>query len=232
MLDFETTVRNRHSVRQFLPTPMSPDDILKVVQDAQMTPSSTNTQPWNVHIVSGKALARLRARILENFEQGRFSADFVYDQARFGGIYEPRWRSLYKQVFDSYGVARDDKEGRTRITRRNAELYDAPHAAFLFMPDLAEGNVNVASDIGMYSQTFLLSLTARGFGGIPMLFLAMFADLVREELGVPSEYKLLHGIAFGHPDPDSPQNRFRVGRAPLEESVTFHDHVGARKPGR
>lgn len=222
MLDFETTVKKRHSVRQFLSTPMTETEIRQVLNDAQHTPSSTNTQPWKVCIVSGDTLNRLKQRILEKFEKGEFSADFVYDQSKFGGIYENRWRSLYKAVFDSYGVSRDDAEGRAKITRRNAELYDAPHAAFLFMPDLGEGNVNVASDMGMYSQTFLLSLTARGFGGIPMLFLAMFADVVREELGVSADFKLLHGIAFGHPDPTSPQNQFRVGRVPVEESATLY----------
>lgn len=85
----------------------------------------------------------------------------------------------------------------------------------------ADGNVNVASDMGMYSQTFLLSLHARGFGGVPMLFLAMFADVVREELGVSPDLKLLHGIAFGYPDPNSPQNKYRSSRVALDESVTL-----------
>lgn len=109
-------------------------------------------------------------------------------------------------MFAANGVTRDDSEGRKKITRRNAEFYDAPHAAFLFMPDVGEGNVNAASDMGMYSQTFLLSLTARGFGGIPMLFLAFFADVVREELGISPDFKLLHAIAFGYPDKDAPIN--------------------------
>lgn len=222
MLDFETTVRARHSVRQFLPTALTESQIKAVLTDAQQAPSATNIQPWQVYVVSGETLNRLKNRILEKFEQGEFKADFVYDQARFGGAYENRWRMLYKTIFDSYGVARDDMAGRAMVTRRNAELYDAPHAVFLFMPDVGEGNVNVASDIGMYSQTFLLSLTARGFGGVPMLFLAMFADVVREELGISPNLKLLHGIAFGYPDPNSPQNQFRAGRVPVEESATLY----------
>lgn len=221
MLDFETTVRTRQSIRQFLPTPMTESQIQTILADAQNSPSATNIQPWQVYVVSGETLNRLKNRILEKFEQGELKADFVYEQTKFGDKYENRWRSLYKTIFDSYGVSRDDTAGRAMITRRNAELYDAPHAVFLFMPDVGDGNVNVASDMGMYSQTFLLSLTARGFGGIPMLFLAMFADVVREELGISDNYKLLHGIAFGYPDRNSPQNQFRVGRVPVAESATL-----------
>lgn len=222
-LDFATTVRSRHSVRQFLPTPMTNAQIREITEDARRSPSSTNTQPWSVHIVSGETMTRLKKRIMEKFEQGEFRSDFVYDQSKFGGIFEPRWREFYKDMFAANGVTRDDTEGRSKITRKNAEFYGAPHAAFLFMPDVGEGNVNAASDIGMYSQTFLLSLTARGFGGIPMLFLAMFADVVREELGISPDLKLLHAIAFGYPDQDAPINQFRSKRASVDETVTFYE---------
>lgn len=130
MLDFETTVRTRQSIRQFLPTPMTESQIQTILADAQHAPSATNIQPWQVYVVSGETLNRLKNRILEKFEQGEFKADFVYEQTKFGDKYENRWRSLYKTIFDSYGVSRDDTAGRAMITRRNAELYDAPHAVF------------------------------------------------------------------------------------------------------
>ena len=59
-LDFATTVRARHSVRQFLPTPMTNAQIREIAEDARRSPSSTNTQPWSVHIVSGETMVRLK----------------------------------------------------------------------------------------------------------------------------------------------------------------------------
>ncbi len=91
--------------------------------------------------------------------------------------------------------------------------------AFLFMPSVDNHDVNIANDMGMYSQTFLLSLTARGFGGIPMLFLGLFADDIRRELNVSDDYKLLHGIAFGR---DAMQNKTHLGRVPVAESAVLH----------
>ncbi|MDW1122105.1 nitroreductase family protein [Mannheimia haemolytica] len=104
----------------------------------------------------------------------------------------------------------------------NTATFLPPAMAFLFMPSIDGHDVNIASDVGMYSQTFLLSLTARGFGGIPQLALAMFAKDVREELGIPEHYKLLHAISFGHPDWDAMQNKHHLGRVPVEESATLH----------
>jgi hypothetical protein len=79
------------------------------------------------------------------------------------------------------------------VFRHNLEFYGAPHVAFLFMPLVGDG-VRVASDIGMYAQNFLLSLTARGLAGVPKTLLGMFADPVREMLGVGDDMKLLPSL--------------------------------------
>lgn len=223
MLDFETTVKTRQSIRKFLPTPMTQAEIEQVLTDAQNAPSACNTQPWHVHIASGETLARIRKMIAEKFSKGEFTPDFEFDQSKFGGIYEARWRNQYAHVFTtSFGVSREDREGRNKVIWRNAEFYGAPHVAFLFMPSIDNHDVNVAADMGMYSQSFMLSLTARGFGSIPMLFLGLFADDIRRELGVGDEFKLLHGISFGRPDWDAQENAKHLGRVPVSESAVLH----------
>lgn len=223
MLDFETTVKTRQSIRKFLPTPMTEAEIKQILSDAQNAPSACNTQPWSVHIASGETLERLKKTFLARAAEGKFTPDFEFDQSKFTGIYEPRWRNQYSHVFTtSYGIAREDKAGRQTVYDDNALGYGAPHIAFLFMPNVDNHDVNIASDIGMYSQTFLLSLTARGFGGIPQLFLAQFADDIRKELGVSDDYKLLHAISFGHPDWNAMQNKQHLGRVSIEESAVFH----------
>jgi nitroreductase len=97
--------------------------------------------------------------------------------------------------------------------------------AFLFMPAFGDG-VRAAGDIDMYAQNFLLSLTARGLGGIPQTMLSFYADTVREFLGVPDELKLLFGTSFGTADLAAPANSFRMGRIPLEQSVVLHGVPG------
>lgn len=223
MLDFETTVKTRQSIRKFLPTPMTEAEIKQTLMDAQNSPSACNTQPWQVHIASGETLERLKKRFLAAAAEGKFTPDFEFNQAKFLGKYEARWRNQYEHVFTtSYGIPREDKAARQVVYDDNFVGYGAPHMAFLFMPSIDNHDVNVAADMGMYSQTFMLSLTARGFGSIPQLALALFADEVREELGISSDYKLLHVISFGHPDWDAMQNQKHLGRIPVDESATLH----------
>ena len=223
MPDFETVVRTRQSIRKFLPEPLTEEEILGVLRDAQNAPSACNTQPWLVHVASGETLRRLFAVFRERFAAGQFSRDFEFDQTRYKGVYEQRWRSQYAHVFTTcFGIPREDRAARSVVYERNIIGYGAPHVAFLFMPAIEDHDVNIAADVGMYSQTFLLSLTAHGFGGIPQLALAMFADDTRRELGVPDDYKLLHAIAFGHPDWSARENAKHLGRAPLSESAVLH----------
>lgn len=220
-LSFENATRVRRSIRGFLDQAV-PDSVIRdVLEDAQYTPSNCNTQPWNTHIVRGGKLKQLSAVLHAKNDAGEFTPDFTFDVDDFYGEYRERNNALGKAYYEAMNVMREDKDGRHRAGARNYSFFDAPQAAFLFMPSFGD-NVRVAGDIGMYGQTFLLSLAARGLGGIPQTALGFFAGTIREFLGIPDELKLLFGISFGYPDDDAPGNRIRMDRVPIETSVTFH----------
>lgn len=222
MLDFSTTAQTRQSIRKFLPETLSKADIGAVLDDTLRSPSAVNAQSWQIHIVSGDALARLSDKLVEQFRNGTPNPDFGYDQANFVGVYEERMRDAYKRLYDAFNISRADKEGRKNFAEENVRFYGAPHCAFFFMPKIGD-NVFSAMDVGMIVQTFMLSLTARGFGSVPQLLLAMYPDVVREEFGVSDDYQLMVGVSFGKPDSQSPANDIRQPRAPQGETVFFHD---------
>ncbi|MCY9005599.1 nitroreductase family protein [Peribacillus frigoritolerans] len=173
-------------------------------------------------MVSGAKKEELSKALIYAFEKGQSSLDFTFDINDYFDRYAERQKEQGKTYYESLGIARGDQEGRQRVALRNFEFFNAPHAAFLFMPSFGD-NVRVASDIGMYAQSFLLSLTSRGIGSIPQTRLGMFADTVRQVLGVSDDMKLLFGISFGYPDKEARANSFRMGRDPIESNVTFHD---------
>lgn len=192
-----------------------------MLEEAQLTPSNCNTQPWNVHIVSGQRQKELSDKLVNAYEAGRYSLDFTFDTHDFQGRYRERQFTQGKTYYEALNVAREDQVARRDVNLHNYLFYHAPHVAFLFMPSVGD-NVRVASDVGMYGQTFLLSLTAHGLGGVPQTVLGMFADVIREHLGISADYKLLFGISFGYPDETAPVNGFKMGRDPVSANVTFH----------
>lgn len=218
-MDFADVINERRSARSFLTEPMSQRDIRGVLEDAQTSPSNSNTQPWQVHIVSGELRERVSDAMLEAFDAGQQSADFTFDYG--DGVHKQRSRDFGAALYQAWGIERSDVEARREVTRDNLRFFGAPHAAFLFMPVLGDG-VRTAGDVGMYAQTLLLSLTARGFHGIPQTILGMYADVVRESLGISDDLKLLFGISFGTADPTAAVNDVRTPRLPLGRSVVMH----------
>ncbi len=221
-LAFSEAARARRSIRGFLDKPVPLSIIREVLEDAQCAPSNCNTQPWNTHIVRGEKLKQLSKILHAKNDAGEFTPDFSFDQNDYYGEYRKRNDALGKAYYEAMNVMREDKEGRRRVGAMNYSFFNAPQVAFLFMPSFGD-NVRVAGDIGMYGQTFLLSLAARGLGGIPQTALGFFAQTIREFLGIPDELKLLFGISFGYPDEAAPGNRIHMDRVPVDTSVTFHD---------
>jgi len=221
-LPFSEAARARRSIRGFLDKPVPLSIIREVLEDAQCAPSNCNTQPWNTHIVRGEKLKQLSQILHAKNDAGEFTPDFSFDQNDYYGEYRKRNDALGKAYYEAMNVMREDKDGRRRVGAMNYSFFNAPQVAFLFMPSFGD-NVRVAGDIGMYGQTFLLSLAARGLGGIPQTALGFFAQTIREFLGIPDELKLLFGISFGYPDEAAPGNRIHMDRVPVDTSVTFHD---------
>ncbi|WDF69217.1 nitroreductase [Sphingobacterium oryzagri] len=218
---FKKVIRLRKSCRGFLDTPVPDPIITSVLEDAQLAPSNCNTQPWETHIVSGDKLKELAEALLRENEAERLSPDFTFDTNEYHGRYKERYFNLGKTMYEAFDVKRDDKEGRKEVSDQNYKFFNAPHIAIPFMPSFGD-NVRVGGDIGMYGQTFLLSLTAHGLAGIPQTALGFFAGTIREILNVPDELKMLFGISFGYADPNAPGNSFKMERNPISHNVTFH----------
>jgi len=216
---FDAIVAARRSLRAFLPRSVPQEILEHIFNIAQRAPSNCNTQPWVTHVVSGGKLEQLREDMPERFLSGNFSMDFPYDGS-YTGVYKERQYGAAQALYDAVGVTREDKAGRQAQFMRNFTFFDAPHVAFLFLPE--PFGLREAADLGMYAQNLMLTLTAHGLGSCPQTALSFQADFVREQLGVAATNKLVFGISFGYPDPDAAANRCVTDRATGAEAVTFH----------
>jgi nitroreductase len=216
---FDDIVDSRHSLRAFLPQAVDAETLDRVFTVAQRAPSNCNTQPWVVHVASGEKLHALRAEMPDRFASGEFSMDFPYDGV-YEGVYKERQYGAAQALYDAVSITRADKERRNTQFMRNFIFFDAPHVAFLFLPE--PFGLREAADLGMYAQTLMLSLTAHGLGSCPQTALSFQADYVREQLGISGNNKLVFGLSFGYPDPDAPANACVTDRAAVADAITFH----------
>lgn len=218
---FQELVRRRRSIRSFLPDPVPETILCSVLEDARHSPSNSNIQPWVVHIASGDARDRLSAAMLAADDIGENSPDFPWGYDAMYGAYSARQKAQGASYFQALGIARDALDDRCEAVRRNLSFFGAPHVCLLFMPSFYD-NVRTAGDVGMFAQTFLLSLAAHGLAGVPQTYLGFHAEPARRVLEIDPALKMLFGISFGYPDMTSPASGFRMDRAALGDIVTFH----------
>jgi nitroreductase len=212
----ERAVRERRSIRLFHPDkPVPRELIVESLELATRAPSNSNTQPWHLILATGAARQRLVTALLHEArtrEPEIPPLPAVFEQVRY---------DLGAQLYESMGIARDDTEGRRKAIRQNWHFYHAPVAGIVCMHrDL--GHVD-SLGVGMFLQTFLLGLTARGLGSCVQMLIAGFPDVIRENLDIPDQYEILCGVAIGYPVTEFACNNLAIPRKPVEESVVFVD---------
>ena len=217
---FEDIVKSRKSVRAFKSTPVEPGLLKSIFTTAQQAPSNCNTQPWQVHVVSGDRCEYLRELLPKKMAAGDIHMDFPYD-GKYDGIYRDRQYGAALTLYDALGIKREEKSRRAEAFDRNYVFFDAPHVAFIFMPSFCD--VRESADIGMYAQTLMLALQANGIASCPQTALSFHANTIREYLNIDADNKLLFGLSFGYEDGDSPANKARTERADLGETTFFHE---------
>ena len=221
-MEFSDAVQARHSYRGFTATAVDEETLKEVFQLASWAPSNCNVQPWHVHVVSGEACDRLRQKMkAAAIDNPNGNSDFPW-QGKFTGPYRERQICSALGLWDYQGVTREDREKRAWSWMRNFEFFDAPHVAFIFVTDEFPETLRLAADVGMYAQTLMLALANAGIGSCPQTSISCFPDMVRQELGVDSKYKLLMGLSFGYVDKADPANNFCTEREPLEQTTKFH----------
>ena len=217
---FADIVNTRKSARGFKPDPVPQALLDQVFGVALRAPSNCNTQPWQTHVASGESVERLRKVIPEAFMKGEFTMDFPYD-GKYEGVYKERQYASAEALYSAMGIAREEKDKRNVAFMRNFTFFDAPHVAFLFLPE--PFGIREACDLGMYAQTLMLSMVAHGLACCPQTALSFLAGQVREELGIDAGNKLLFGISFGYEDVDHLSNRCHTDRGSLSDLTHFHN---------
>lgn len=215
---FQAIVNERRSIRAFKSDPVERDVIDAVFAPALRAPSNCNTQPWFVHIVTGEKLEKLREVLPMAFAKGDVAPDFPYDGV-YEGVYKDRQYGAAKALYDALGIPREEKAKRQEWFLGNFRFFDAPAVAFFMLPD--GFGLREACDLGMFTQTVMLGLTAQGLGSCPQTALGFMAKQIREVIDVPEHHKLMFGLSFGYPV-DTPVNDVVTDRADLGSAVTFH----------
>ncbi len=214
-MDVTEALKVRRTIRGFKPDPVPEDVICEVIELAKLAPSNSNTQPWNIAVVSGEARAQLEAEIRQEIQAGvKPYPAFPPGGAGLKGRYKERQYECAYRYYDAMDIAREDKQARGQLLMRNYNFFGAPHAAFLSMPETM--NRANAIDIGIFLQSLMLLMVERGLASCPQGALAAYPGPVKKMLPIPEGNAILCGLSFGYPDFDAQINTAKMDREPFE----------------
>lgn len=113
MLELDQAIRERISVRMFLPRPVPRELIDKALALAQYAPSNSDIQPWHVVFAFGQPRDRLVAALLDAARRGPPNIPPLPE-----GFQHYR-RELGAQVYGAMGISITDKAAHSAAVLRN-----------------------------------------------------------------------------------------------------------------
>ena len=219
-MKLQDTIRNRRSIRHFLPKSVSENIIQDLIADALWAPSWGNTQPWEIVVVTGEKLEEFKKKNQEALLAGKESNPDVPMPRVWPDAYLSRYKELGKSVLESLAIPREDKEARLQHFVRMFALFDAP-AIIIVTVDKSLSLEYAMLDAGIFLQTFCLLAHDRGLGTCIMAAIVNYPEIVHELFSIPEDKVLVMGAALGWPDPEAPVNLFQRRRGALKEFVSW-----------
>lgn len=222
-MTFSELIKARRSVRGYRPDPVPREVIEEIISVAKWAPSSMNTQPWHVHVVTGEPLDNIRRGNTENMLAGVPPKREFPMRESYEGIHRKRQVEVAVQLFDAMGIAREDTERRTDWVMRGFRQFDAPVSLVLTYDKYLEPAAISQFDLGAFSHAIVLAAWERGLGCVINGQGIMQSHVVRTHAQIPDDQVIMICIAMGYPDESFVANTVKSVR---EDSDKFVRYVG------
>src|SRR5436190_19196492 len=136
MMTVTEAVTARYSCRAFLDRPVAQDMIGEMLTLAARAPSGGNLQPWQVDVLTGDALAGLKAKVAASLAAnpaGEGTEFHVYPPA-LGEPWRGRRFASGEQLYAALDIAREDRPARLGQFAKNFEAFGAPVLLLFSLP--------------------------------------------------------------------------------------------------
>ena len=215
-------IKTRHSVRAFTSKRIPKSVLRKIIQAASNCPSYTNTQPWEVAVVTGKKNNELQEMLANLVKIKAPTKPDIPMPTNWPAGLDERAHEHGLRRFSTLGIARDDIAGRERLSLMNFEFYGAPCAVFLFI-DSSLGEYSIY-DVGLFTQNLILAAHSFNIDSCLQASVARYAPEIKKRLGIAeSSKKLVICIAMGYADTKAALNTYRSKKQKPDAFTHWYD---------
>ena len=219
----DAAISTRRSIRAYLPTPVPRAVIEDILAVASRAPSGTNTQPWQVHVLTGAAKAALsrdiRAAHDDPEERARHTEPYAYYPTQWQSPYIDRRRKVGWDLYALLGIGKADKARMHAQHGRNYDFFGAP-VGLMFTIDrvMQQGSW---LDYGMFLQSVMVAARGRGLDTCPQAAFTQYHRIIAQHLSLAEGQTLVCGMSLGHADPAAIENTLVTAREPVSGFARF-----------
>ena len=210
LLEFITS---RRSIRAFKKQPPPQDMLRKCLEAATWAPSATNQQPWEFIVLTGQALEKVNALILEHF------AERMKESTAFDNVPEDlakRQQEIFAALMEA-GEAADIEANDFFL--RSLRFFDAPVGVYFVTRKRPDNQYLLSTAAAL--ENFLLAAHAQGLGTCWLTIAVVCGEDLKKHLGLADDRELLGGVAIGYPAAGFALNTFTRTRVPVDEITTW-----------
>ena len=180
-----------------------------------------NTQPWHLHVLTGKPLEAVRHGNTERMLAGMTPVREIEDYAAYEGKHRKRQIEIAVQLFEAMGIKREDAERRQDWVMRGFRQFDAPVSIVVCFDRSLLANTIAHFDTGAMTYGLVLAAWSKGLGAVINGQGIMQSPVVREAANIPEDQVILTCVALGWPDEEFVANSVVSRRRPVENVTRY-----------
>ena len=225
MDDFAKVIRERRSIRRYLPERVPETALREILDEACWAPSWGNTQSSTIYALSAAALEHFKAALLDKAVSELPGEPDIEMPTTWPEPFGARMKS-HLQAESAFIAAEEKRRGVVPPDPpvpwlvASAGLFGAPHL-LLVATGKDVSRTYACYDAGLLTENIVLAAQARGLGTCIAASAVRHPDLLRAIIPDSQDKIFIVGIALGYPDRDAAANQFPRHRVPLEERVRF-----------
>ena len=218
MISVNEAIRTRKSVRSYLKKSVSIKVIKEILYEASFSPSGSNTQPWNVHVLTGDKLKDFSTRSKKEFLQNsdKLSLERLNYMQKYREPYKTRRRKVGWDLYQILDIKKGDYEKTKNFHAQNYEFFGAP-MGLIFSIEKDLGWMSWL-DYGMFIQNICLLARNYGLHTCPQAAWGLIYKKANKLLGLNENFTIHCGMAIGYENNKASVNKLKTSR---DEVSTF-----------
>ena len=215
---FKKIMKQRYSVRYFLPKPIPEATLKEIMETSILTPSWGNSQPWNLYIASGNTLEKIRKDWIAKNKEGIKGYSDI--EAGHRTDFSERCQKNMDDIMKLFGDFLKDPTMKVFMDA-NVILFNAPTLVYITIPK--KRTLYNIFDTGAIEMSIIASAKENGIDSVPAYETIKYPDILRKYMNISDDEDIIIGIALGYEDKENILNKCKSKKLNLNEVCHFYD---------